>query len=347
MLGLFACTNPDKGNTEGNDTSAETVVNTVVIQTPMALKIDSVSKYISQNPNDAEAYHRRAKLYYKERNINYAQADIEKALSIDSLNSAFYLTNGQVMFARKKSRLAKESWEKCVKYDSKNINCRLKLAEMYSSLAKELPPNSSEFIKSMQLLTKVLEIDSENEVAYYYIGVNYMYDGDTSKAITNLQQAVQYDQQFVTAFELLGALYAGKGDPLAENYYNIAIDIAPNNASIYHNLGVYYKDVNEFDKSIQAYTKAVQIDPSYTQAHYALGYLHYELNVIDVAIMHFTNALESNQRDYRSYFGRGLCYERVGDIAKAEQDYRKCLELWQYEPAIEALSRVTRGNQQN
>ncbi len=335
-LGFFACTNPEK-NTEGNGSLPNT--GTVQNNTPVS-KLDSVSEYLKANPNDANAYNQRAMLNLKAGKGPYAELDIQQAIRLDSLNANHHLAKGKIMVGNKKTRLAKESWENCIKLDPKSVECRLRLAELLSS-APKAGPNSADYTKSMQLLNKVLELEPQNAVAFYFKGINYVQNADTAKAINNLQLAVQYDQKFLLAFELLGALYAGKGDPLAENYYNIAIDINPNIARTHHNLGVYYKDVGEYNKAIDAYSKAVQLDPSFTDAHYALGYLHYDLNVLDVAVMHFTNGIESRERDYRCYFGRGLSYERMGDVANAEADYRKCLSIWKYDPAIEALTRIT------
>jgi len=63
----------------------------------------------------------------------------------------------------------------------------------------------------------------------------------------------------------------------AISIFEKAIQIQPNNANFYNNLGNALKELEEYPKAISSYEKAIQIQPNFAKAYYSLGLLQQQL----------------------------------------------------------------------
>ena len=60
------------------------------------------------------------------------------------------------------------------------------------------------------------------------------------------------------------------------------------------------------------------------------------------AIKYFTEAINKDSSYYQSYYGRGSCYEAIGDKKKALIDYQTALKInKEYTPVIESLKSLS------
>jgi tetratricopeptide (TPR) repeat protein len=66
------------------------------------------------------------------------------------------------------------------------------------------------------------------------------------------------------------------------------------------------------------------------------------LKVTPEAIKHYSRAIEANPAYPEAWYNRGICYEAVGNLEAAANDFREALKLRPaYPPAEEGLKRVT------
>jgi superkiller protein 3 len=72
--------------------------------------------------------------------------------------------------------------------------------------------------------------------------------------------------------------------------YQRAIDIKPDYAKGYYNLGSVYREKKKVDEAIASFQKALEINPKYAEAHYALGVIYYEKSEFKLAIENFDQA---------------------------------------------------------
>ena len=64
----------------------------------------------------------------------------------------------------------------------------------------------------------------------------------------------------------------------------------------------------------------------------------------DIAIDYYTRAIELSPLYYTAIYNRGLCFEKLGDLKNAENDFRKTLKIKSdYDYAALALERVLKG----
>ena len=57
----------------------------------------------------------------------------------------------------------------------------------------------------------------------------------------------------------------------AIKFYEKAIDLNPNFADAYNNIGIVLLEMGQSDDAIKFYQKALEIEPSYAEAHNNLG----------------------------------------------------------------------------
>jgi superkiller protein 3 len=72
--------------------------------------------------------------------------------------------------------------------------------------------------------------------------------------------------------------------------YQKAIDIKPDYARGYYNIGSAYREKKKIDEAIASFQKALEINPKYAEAHYALAVIYYEKSEFKSAIEHFDQA---------------------------------------------------------
>jgi tetratricopeptide (TPR) repeat protein len=64
-----------------------------------------------------------------------------------------------------------------------------------------------------------------------------------------------------------------------------------------------------------------------------------------VAANNFSDAIYSNSEFFEAYYSRGNCFETLGNIAQAESDYKRAIEINpKYKYAIEALGTLQKTN---
>ena len=241
---------------------------------------------------------------------------------------------GEVQYLTNQSRVARDAWQRCIAEHPSETECRLKLAELYSMVM--------EYNKSLELINKVIELSPNEATAYFIKGLNIRDSkGDTAMALSYIQKAIDLDNEYVAAIDMAGVMTAAKGDPLALSYYNRLLELQPDNARTYYKMGMYHLGVGNYNGAIEAFTKCTQLDPTDAEAFYNLGYIHLELSMLSEARKHFTSSIQAREINYRAYYGRAFCWERGGDAANAEKDYRQALTLNpQHGPSREGLNRV-------
>jgi tetratricopeptide (TPR) repeat protein len=167
--------------------------------------------------------------------------------------------------------------------------------------------------------------------------------GDTTKAVSSFQTAIEQRTDYDDAYLQLAMIFHNRNSKTAIQYYDGAIRANPKNTDALYGRGLFYQE-NErnYDQAVQDYTNAILINPKAANAHYALGYIHYQyLKVYSQAIIHFNDAINVSPEWPEAYFNRGLSYEAQGNIAAAAADFSKALKLnTNYKAAEAGLARV-------
>ncbi|NJL73747.1 MAG: tetratricopeptide repeat protein [Saprospiraceae bacterium] len=299
--------------------------------------IDNISAAIKINPDDPTLFAARAALLYENESYDNAINDLNKALSIDSMNVDYLHLLADVYLDYFKSRLALETLEKAANFYPKNTPTLLKLAEFQMILTK--------YEASLQTIDQILRQDRQTPPAYFLMGMNLKEMGDTIRAINSFQEAVDMDAQLIEGWLQLGQLYATRKDPLALQYFNNAVKIAPNSVEANHAKAYYLTNtLNDLEGAIAIYRSINLIDPQYEEAYYNAGLLYLDLEKLSEAYQQFNLAIQFSPTHIRAYYYRGYTNELLGNSDAAKLDYEQALRMSpDYEAAKERLTALQGG----
>ncbi|HRG02174.1 MAG TPA: tetratricopeptide repeat protein [Bacteroidia bacterium] len=292
----------------------------------------ALNKKILDNPDDASLYNERAKIYLQFKQFEEAISDSKRALRIDTLNAAYYLTEADVFFAANETRNAKDVLELVVKKFPENTDGLLKLGELYYFV--------KQYENAFAKINQALKINENLAKGYYLKGSIYKEVGDTGKAISSLETAIEQDNKNYGAFLDLGLIYAAKRSELALEYYNNALRLNPTSSEALYAKAKWFQDIGQFKEATAGYEQILKNDPKHVFSMYNLGAIEFGVNKnTKKAIEYFTSAISTDPKYAEAYFARGACYQDLKDRDNASADYNMCLQLKpNYEPAVEGLN---------
>ncbi len=128
----------------------------------------------------------------------------------------------------------------------------------------------------------------------------------------------------------------------ALDQYNLAISSDPGKYIAYYWRGQVFARQKAHDKAIEDMNKVLELNPSYSKAHKMLGWIYCEARRYDEAIQALDRYIEVDPKDGWSYFERGLCYYKKGDLATALKDAKKACDLG-YKAGCEVYKRYQKG----
>ncbi len=323
--------------------SPETASNEQDSATQQPVKVDSSSENsalldvnlkLRNDVDNPKLFEERAKIYFDLGDVESAHADIDRSLEIDSLTADYYVTKAGFYFRQKDYLNAEKVLSKGIAKNPEHLKARLDMANLRLM--------AGQFPAAMVQINEILRADMYNSRAYYLKGIAYFGLGDTTTAISSLRTAVEQDPEYADAYFQLGLMHHFLKDRLAIDYYQTAIRLDPSNTDSYYNLGMFCQENDEQQLAINAYTDLIKVNPNYREAHFNLGYVHMNyLKLYRQSAQYFTDAIKVSPLYFEAYYNRGYAYELMGDIQRAEVDYKNALSIQpDYTPAARGLERV-------
>jgi tetratricopeptide (TPR) repeat protein len=292
-----------------------------------------LSKLIESDPENPENYYERARIYYNQKYLDRALADIEDAIRYNPQYALYYFYKGKILYAMNRTLEASKSYEQAIALDPKYEEAQMRLAELYF-LAKEHE-------KSVNLLNTVIANNPQNPDAQFFKAMNQKETGDTSRAVASFQKALDLDPSYYDAAMQLGLLFANKKDRLALEYFNAALRLQPKSEEVYFARAYFYQLQKEYKKALMDYRKVIDLNPSSFTAYYNVGVINFDAVKMDEALRSFDICVRMNPEYLPAYYMRGLVYEYKGDKEQARINYQFVVEANpDYALAKEALKRV-------
>jgi tetratricopeptide (TPR) repeat protein len=312
------------------ETITDEVKDSAVPKDSLTLLNDS----IRNDPNNLDLYHQRAKYYLSQNDLGAALADINRILAIDSSTTKYLLTGADVHFFMNKVQRADQLLKRAVELEPANVTSLLQLAQLHHYLQR--------YDEEVAVLDKVIDLDRRNAQAYFMRGMIAKEKGDTARAMSEMQLAVQMDPDYYTAYIQMGVISASQGSPVAVDFYRNALAVQPTSMEALYNLAMYYQDNGQPRMAVNTYLAILQLNPMHFDAHHNLGYIYtFQIDSPSVALNYLDLAIRDNPGSARGYFSRGRCFEKMGQFDKASADFVKALEIDpQFDAAAEGLDRV-------
>ncbi len=106
-----------------------------------------------------------------------------------------------------------------------------------------------------------------------------------------------------------------------------AIEIDPNCAEAYNNLGEAYFRAGNFQESIRACRRSIEIDPATAFVHINLANALRASGDLTGAIAEYRRAIERDPKDARGHYGLGNVLRDSGDLKGAIAECRRAIEI--------------------
>jgi tetratricopeptide (TPR) repeat protein len=330
LLIITGCT-----NSANKDENKDVVKRDTLSAEVNSTELKQLNDLLKEDPNNASNYYKRGKVYFGFKDFPAASEDAKRAIKLDSLKAdSFYILLCDASFAVGKTRLAKETLERCVGNIPTSTKGYLKLAELYFFVKK--------YKEAIANINNALKIDQTIALGYFMKGMCYKEAGDSTLALSSFQTACEQDDKYYDAFVETGRLLATKKNPLCIEYFNNALRIKPQSTETIYFVAKFYQDTKRIPQAIDAYNKLLTIDKKDKHALYNLGVINYIfLKDLEKAKGYFTQAIDADGDYAEAYLARGICFEELKNKPDAEADYKMAVQVKpNFEPAIEKLNQL-------
>lgn len=283
---------------------------------------------------DVDGYINRARWYLANQKVGNAIRDINSALSIDGKNVDALLILADIYYALGDQDNILLTLNKATEIDPMDSRPVVKLAELSFLQGNTNMANA--------YIDKALELKSINPQAYYMRGVICLSKNDTVQALKQFMKSRNQDDSFFDPVIQIANIYAAQRNPIAQDYYNLAIEMEPDNYSTYYDLAMYLQDNGNPEKALEIYDTLDVRMPGNYQILFNKGYVNLVyLNEYDKAIEEFDKALEVNPKSVDALLNKGVAYEQKGNYSQAKSIYLQILKgNPNYQLAIDALFRI-------
>ena len=185
-------------------------------------------------------------------------------------------------------------------------------------------------------------VESVSEADYYImVGNEYYFQGDYTQAITYYQEALQINPNSALAYRNLGAAYGLLSQyQAAVKYYQEALNIEPNYAEAHYGIGYYYLGLGQYQEAIKHNQKLLQLSPDNIDAFLNIGLAYEKLGQYQQAIKYYQQTLNLDPNFGKGYYNLGFAYKSLGQYQKARENWLKAKELLQSQGDYEGIELV-------
>ncbi len=154
------------------------------------------------------------------------------------------------------------------------------------------------------------------------LALEYLNTGNSSQAKYNLERAATFAPDLPEVHYSFAYYYQQVGEnTLADNAYQKAIKINPNDPNTRNNYGVFLCGINEYDRATEQLLKAIEI-PSYirvAESYENLALCAIEFDDFDNAESYFRSAINHSSMRASSLIGLSALYYAKSDLHRAQE----------------------------
>lgn len=180
-----------------------------------------------------------------------------------------------------------------------------------------------------KLYRQILEVIPEQPDSLHYLGLIYMQKGDFDQAGKFMQQSIKLSSNPVFLCNY-GLLLSNRQHDEAIKQYEKALQLKPDYAEAWFNLGVSFSNTGRLDEAENAYKKALSYRENYIKALNNLVCVQEMQSKSDEARKTFEQILKIVPDSAEAHNNLGAALAKTGgsrNIRKAEQHFREALTL--------------------
>ena len=161
-----------------------------------------------------------------------------------------------------------------------------------------------------------------------FLGAINLNLGRDEEAIAIYNKAIEVNPDFAETYNNLGTAFnnLAKYDEAIANY-NKAIELQHDYAEAHNNLGNALNDRARHNEAIASYNRAIEVKPDFPQAHNNLGTSLNSLARYDEAIASYNRAIEVKPDFPQAYNNLGTALTKLVKYEEAVASYNKAIEI--------------------
>ena len=244
----------------------------------------------------------------------------ENSLKINPKNALTYSDMGTAYQLKGDFLQALEAFNKAFELAPDNFLNLLNLANL-SNILHRYDLAISAYEKMLTLNPALKEIQSS------LIGA-YVKNNQPEKTINLIDSALKKTPRNVPLLFRKAKIYTDLGDfNGATKIYEQILSFKKNSPTIYHAFAVLYTKMNDYDKALQYLNKSLTLDDKNAHVHKDLGVIYLMRNQVEYAKDEFETAVQLGSTDNEILKECADFYYSISDFTKADELYRKSLEL--------------------
>lgn len=283
-----------------------------------------LKKLIAANPKDEAAFFLLGKVQYAADQIEESKKSFSAAGSINGKNPMNFVGLAMVNF-KLGNRIDAKKWMDKAKELNKTKDGKVMLFMVDAYLASD---NKDDLKEAEVVLYQLKALEPKNPEPYIRLGDMYLKKGVAALALTNYQEAVKLDPNFVTGWLRIGQLQVKeKKFNEGADAFKKAITLKPDFAPPYRELGELWYLAGVADASNSAthwknatdnYQKYVQLSSNDLGARMRYASFLYLTKSYDNAITEMTSVLKDTSSKVMLRL-LGYCYTEKKDAANAKK----------------------------
>lgn len=183
---------------------------------------------------------------------------------------------------------------------------------------------------------KAVELDPDALEVYRDLAQLDLRTGHTEAALHAAQRVRDLAPAESSSFLFLGHVYVARGDlAMAAQEYEKALELDPQNEKALENLANYYSNINP-KKALSYYKRYLEIEPDDAEIYFQMGFLYQKQGDTDATIEAFQKSIELDPHQVASHLALAELYEITKSTAQAVEQYELCVQLDPRNPAFYA-----------
>jgi tetratricopeptide (TPR) repeat protein len=147
-------------------------------------------------------------------------------------------------------------------------------------------------------------------------------------AVIAFQQATKVDPTFMPAWRsLAGHLVVLNRNIEALKAIEVAIELKPNNSSLYMIKGMILQSLKRYSEAIVATDRFIKDRPNNTSAYHQRGNLYVKQKKYPQALADYNKAIQIDPQDISAYINRGILYVKQKYYTQALIEYNKTIQI--------------------
>ncbi|MCP5461715.1 MAG: tetratricopeptide repeat protein [bacterium] len=316
--------------------------------------LQDYNEVISLIPHNLNAYVLRCALYARMKDYPNALVDCAQILSIDPSRIETLLLRGRIYAQLNEHAHAIDYFSEAISLDPQLLEAFLMRGLSNIALNK--------YREAIEDFSRTIEIDPDVVDAYYMTAVAYHKLQDSHNAIAGFTRVLDLNPSHYEALLNRGLLYNSLRDnhAISDFEHLLVLRNGDGTAQIYNELAIAYMYDAQVEEAIKSFKKAIALSPQDAQIYSVFGLCYYRQGEFDWALELLNTAIRldsanctpyfyralvyreqkkyadalndlnyiistSKSEAYKAYLHKGIVYETLGDVSRAQENYNDCI----------------------